>query len=63
MADLDPHIHFSPMKSPESVGPEGVVSLLQVHLHQLTKGQDLPLHTDEYERGAHATSMRQMPTC
>ena len=30
MAELDPHIHFFPMKSPESVGPEGVVSLLQV---------------------------------
>ena len=33
MAEFDPHIHFSPMKSPEGVGPEGVVSLLQVHLH------------------------------
>ena len=24
MAELDPHIHFSPMKSLEGVGPEGV---------------------------------------
>ena len=36
---------FSPMKSPESVGAEGVVSLLQVHLHQLTKVQDPPPHS------------------
>ena len=45
LADLDPHMHFSPMKSPESVGAESVVSLLQVHLHQLTKVQDLPQHS------------------
>ena len=24
MAELDPHIHFSPMKSPDGVDPEGV---------------------------------------
>ena len=42
MAELDPHIHFSLMQSPEDVSPECVVSLLQVHLHQLSKVRDPP---------------------
>ena len=41
LAELDPHMHFSPMKSP-GVGAEGVIGLLHVHRHQLPKVQDPP---------------------
>ena len=50
LAELDPHMHFSPKST--------FTSCPRCKIRRRTASS-----TDEYERGAHVTSMRQMPTC